>query len=690
MAAVRKIVVVVMVMVVAVPALSAMVLAANPQAATPYGVGFTWNRWADWKPGTDDRSSDGNPCKDSAGNTVWSAEYILDVPDGSDLDSSDGVAPWYTLPSSGLMVWDGHWSGGTWAKLYDNPPTASRHGLGHIPNDQSYNGNHYANVPLLRWKNPSAEQITVSLTAGSERFSGVLSMFMPTGATADLMIGWTDASDGDSVHLLYSATIVKTAAADVKQSIALPKLAINALVLNPGDSIIFSIRSRSRTTGFKWASVSFLDDVNITVVPDAADGVRVPGARDGIGVELLDGTRITGKLKLDQIAFDTAYGTLKFPIADLVGLRPGMDSRPDMAERVGSLIAALGSATPQERDQAQKDLIEMGPMLKLIVAERAGDDDPERRTRVGQILKAYETWAAEHPGAPRSSTVPMGRQDQIQTSSFAMKGTIAHKQLRLETDYGTFKLDLSQIYKVRIARVRRTDKATCYATMELRDGSRVKGRLEPSKLRMNLPYGEASIPIPLLQTVTVREDRKAIDVTLRSDDRLKGSVNWPDKLKLKTAFGTLIIPPEEVTRIDMCAANAVPPKGLASPFPVPKLDSEAERTWVSIIDSGDMRVTTLVLIEKAGTVTGGTLYIEHPRDLSNRKRYNLTNVRHEGKTITGDLSVGVGSSKTGTKDMHLTITLKEAFEGDRVRAEGQEGDGEKQPIVFVRGKAGHQ
>ena len=68
--------------------------------------------------------------------------------------------------------------------------------------------------------------------------------------------------------------------------------------------------------------------------------------------------------------------------------------------------------------------------------------------------------------------------------------------------------------------------------------------------------------------------------------------------------------------------------------------------------------------------------------------YNFSNMRHEGKTITGDVSVIDGSSKTGTQDMHLTITLKEAFDGDKVQAEVYYGDGEKKPIVFVREKGG--
>jgi hypothetical protein len=171
------------------------ILASAAAASTPYVEGFTWNRYDDWTPGTSNGSSAGNPMPDAAGNPVWSHEYIQGVPAGADLDTTDGVAPWYTLPSDGLMVWDSHWSGGTWARLYDYPPTAPRVALGHIPANNSYHGDHYANVPLLRWDNPSATPIAVSLTSDSS-FLGQLDIGIPTGTTADFVIVRTDASDG--------------------------------------------------------------------------------------------------------------------------------------------------------------------------------------------------------------------------------------------------------------------------------------------------------------------------------------------------------------------------------------------------------------------------------------------------------------------------------------------------------------
>lgn len=240
-----------------------VVTVAAASAMGQYNAGFTWNRYDDWKRGTSNGSSAGNPCKDSAGNAVWSAEYILNVPADSGLDTN---RPWYKLPSSGLMVWDSHWSGGTWAKQYDRPPTTLRLALGHIPTDQSYGGDHYAEVPLLRWRNPSDVPLRVSLTSGSD-FLCQLDIGMPTGTVADVVIARTDASDGNSVHVLYRQTVVKTRATSLREKQALPDMKIDNLVLDPGDDILFSIRSRTRTTGFTWSDVAFYDDVTITVVP---------------------------------------------------------------------------------------------------------------------------------------------------------------------------------------------------------------------------------------------------------------------------------------------------------------------------------------------------------------------------------------------------------------------------------------
>ena len=92
----------------------------------------------------------------------------------------------------------------------------------------------------------------------------------PTGMIADVVVAWTDASDGDSMHPLYTESVVKTGALMDSQYVSLPALNIEDLVLDPGDDLLFSIRSRTNTIGFDGYNVQLLDNVTITVVPEPA------------------------------------------------------------------------------------------------------------------------------------------------------------------------------------------------------------------------------------------------------------------------------------------------------------------------------------------------------------------------------------------------------------------------------------
>jgi len=112
-----------------------------------------------------------------------------------------------------------------------------------------------------------------------------------------------------------------------------------------------------------------------------------------------------------------------------------------------------------------------------------------------------------------------------------------------------------------------------------------------------------------------------------------------------------------------------------------------EKMWVSVTVNGDKPGTAFLLTEKEGKVTAGKFFVldpKHPRDLSKGKGYDLKNLAHENKTIQGKVSLIDVSSKTKTKDLNLTITLKAELRGGKVEAEIQEGDAEKQSIVFER------
>ena len=62
--------------------------------------------------------------------------------------------------------------------------------------------------------------------------------------------------------------------------------------------------------------------------------------------------------------------------------------RAPSAERIRQLVSQLGDDSYQVREQAQKQLIEIGPPATAAVQEATRSDDPEVKQRAGKILKA--------------------------------------------------------------------------------------------------------------------------------------------------------------------------------------------------------------------------------------------------------------------------------------------------------------
>jgi hypothetical protein len=92
------------------------------------------------------------------------------------------------------------------------------------------------------------------------------------------------------------------------------------------------------------------------------------------------------------------------------------------------------------------------------------------------------------------------------------------------------------------------------------------------------------------------------------------------------------------------------------------------------------------LIEKDNKVTEGKLYIlnpNYPHDLSQGMGYCLNKLKQTDKVIKCDVCVIDESSKTKERVMHLEITLKDTFKGNKVQAEiREEGNAQSQPIIF--------
>jgi hypothetical protein len=107
-------------------------------------------------------------------------------------------------------------------------------------------------------------------------------------------------------------------------------------------------------------------------------------------LHLMDGSMITGRLSLKELTVETKFGTLNVPVANIRSFTPGLSSHPTLSKQIAGWIEELGSGTFNDREEAQKSLMKLGPSVRAELERRRDDSDAERRTRVRAILGEFE------------------------------------------------------------------------------------------------------------------------------------------------------------------------------------------------------------------------------------------------------------------------------------------------------------
>ena len=167
------------------------------------------------------------------------------------------------------------------------------------------------------------------------------------------------------------------------------------------------------------------------------------GKRD-VRVYLMEGSIVSGNLSVEVLTVKTAFGTLEIPVEHVVSFTPGLESHPQLRDRIGRLIQQLGSNDAAERDQAQRELTDFGPGIRTLLERYRKDPDAERRTRIEKILEEVELQASDDPflDEPRPSLI---LEDTIETDRFTIVGQIAPESFRVETPFGPLTVALKDI-----------------------------------------------------------------------------------------------------------------------------------------------------------------------------------------------------------------------------------------------------
>ena len=270
--------------------------------------------------------------------------------------------------------------------------------------------------------------------------------------------------------------------------------------------------------------------------------------------ELLDGTVITGTMDAAALTVKTSYGTLKVPAADLVSFTPGLDSRPELAEKIDVLIRLLVSPEKEDREQAQAELIKLGPALRLIIEKLAKDEDPdpERKARIKAILDAYKAWPAKHPDARQPFVLPPEQKDKVATAKLSAAGRIANEQFTVAASYGTLTIKLSDIYRARKVEAWRPQPATEKAMpviVCLRDGSRLKGTTRHSAIGLRTRWGRLNVPLGLISVVKFGNEPAATAVAFAGGDKLYGATVETATMTVKTTIGEMALPMDKIARL---------------------------------------------------------------------------------------------------------------------------------------------
>ena len=178
------------------------------------------------------------------------------------------------------------------------------------------------------------------------------------------------------------------------------------------------------------------------------------GDPEALRLHLMDGSMITGRLSLKDLTVETKFGTLNVPVANIRSFTPGLSSHPALAKQIAGWIEELGSGTFNDREEAQKALMKLGPAVRAELERRRDDSDAERRTRVRAILGEFEQAqddADEPPSSDRSAAngnAQYIQEDTIETSEFTIVGHIVPQSFAISSLYGPLTIKMADIRRI--------------------------------------------------------------------------------------------------------------------------------------------------------------------------------------------------------------------------------------------------
>ncbi len=162
---------------------------------------------------------------------------------------------------------------------------------------------------------------------------------------------------------------------------------------------------------------------------------------------LWDGNVITGDLTTDGVTVITEFGDLKVPVEKLYGFRPGLNSFPELQEKIKNLVAKLGDKDFNERERSHKAIVNMGPQFLMEIYQYEDGGNAERKRHLKEIRDELENMAEdmENDDSEEGGAVAMIRGDSVQTKDFTIVGKIKEATFIVKSKYGPLNINLADI-----------------------------------------------------------------------------------------------------------------------------------------------------------------------------------------------------------------------------------------------------
>jgi hypothetical protein len=168
-----------------------------------------------------------------------------------------------------------------------------------------------------------------------------------------------------------------------------------------------------------------------------------PGPRE-VRLQLWDGSVLTGDLGIDSIHIDTKFGMLEVPVSNIQFLRPGLESIPELNEKLKNLVEQLGDKEFQAREQAHRELLAMGLSIRNQLRTFNDGGSAERKKHLQTLTEEIEE-LAEDEDPSQAANGSLDVEDSITTGDFTIVGRIRENEFSLKTKYGDLKIQLKDI-----------------------------------------------------------------------------------------------------------------------------------------------------------------------------------------------------------------------------------------------------